>query len=53
MTRSQLVGFRCLDFNKASPLPNTRNARRAAIGKVTKVAAINASEVLQSVKIPD
>ena len=33
--------------------PNTRNARRATIGKVTKVAAINASEVLQRVKIPD
>lgn len=31
----------------------TRNARRATIGKVTKVAAINASEVLQSVKILD
>jgi hypothetical protein len=33
--------------------PNTTNARRATIGKLTKVAAINASEVLQSVKIPD
>ena len=33
--------------------PKTRNARRATIGNVTNVAAINASEVLQSVKIAD
>ena len=29
------------------------NAMRAAAGKVTKVAAMKASEVLQSVRIPD
>ena len=29
------------------------NAIRAAAGNVTKVAAMNASEVLQSVRIPD
>ena len=33
--------------------PKIKNAMRDTDGNVTKVAAINASEVLQSVRIPD